>query len=124
MKWFLKALNDYATFRGRARRKEYWYFVLFNILFGIVAMIIDRMLGLSYGLYGYGPIYGLYSLALIIPSLAVSVRRLHDVGRSGWMLLVALIPLIGFFWLLFLFVTEGDAGTNDFGPNPIISEVY
>jgi len=117
MNWYLAVLKNYAGFSGRARRKEYWMFVLFNIIFVIVAMILDNVLGIAMKGVGYGPIYGLYALATIIPSLAVGVRRLHDIGKSGWMLLIALIPLIGAIWLLVLMVTDSNPGENDYGPN-------
>jgi uncharacterized membrane protein YhaH (DUF805 family) len=119
MNWYLKVLKQYADFNGRARRKEYWMFVLFNIIFAIVAMLLDNMLGMSISPeVPYGPIYILYGLALFIPGLAVAVRRLHDIGKSGWMILVALIPLIGGIWLLILLVKEGDSGSNEYGPDP------
>lgn len=119
MNWYLKVLRQYVDFKGRARRKEYWTFVLFNILFGIGCAILDGGLGLSFdeNLY-YGPIYGLYSLVMFLPSLAVGVRRLHDIGKSGWMLLIVLIPIIGVIWLLVLLVTDSQPGENAYGPNP------
>jgi len=112
MEWYLKALRQYADFEGRARRKEYWMFTLFNLIFVILALVID-------GLIGTGAIlYFIYVLATLIPNLSVSVRRLHDVGKSGWMYLIALIPLVGFIWLLVLFVTDSEPGDNIYGPNP------
>lgn len=118
MNWYLKVLKQYADFSGRARRKEYWMFVLFNMIFAFVAMIIDSMLNLSFEGIGYGPIYGLYTLVMIIPSLSVVVRRLHDVGKSGWMFLISLIPLVGAIWLLVLIVTDSQEGANKWGENP------
>lgn len=118
MNWYLKVLKQYADFSGRARRKEYWMFVLFNMIFAIVAMILDNVLGIAMEGIGYGPLYGLYALAMLIPGLAVAVRRLHDVGKSGWMILIALIPLIGAIWLLVLMVTDSNAGENQYGQNP------
>ena len=118
MKYYKQVLQKYATFSGRARRSEYWYFVLFNIIFAIAAIILDILLGLAWQGVGYGPIYGLYLLATIIPSIAVAVRRLHDVGKSGWFLLIALIPIIGAIWLLVLYCKEGDKGSNDYGADP------
>jgi uncharacterized membrane protein YhaH (DUF805 family) len=113
MEWYLKVVKDnYANFKGRARRKEYWMFFLFNMIFVIVAAIIDYMLGT------FPLIYGIYLLGLIIPSLAVLVRRLHDVGKSGWWFFIALIPLIGTIWLLVLLCTDGNAGENSYGPSP------
>lgn len=118
MNWYLKVLRQYADFSGRARRKEYWMFVLFNVIFAITAMILDNILGLAVEGFGYGPLYGLYAIAVLIPGLAVAVRRLHDIGKSGWMILVALIPLIGGIWLLVLLMTDSNPGENQYGPNP------
>ena len=118
MNWYLKVLKQYADFKGRARRKEYWMFFLFNIIFGAVAVIIDNIAGTAVSSAGYGIFYGLYSLAVFIPSLAVAVRRLHDIGKSGWMLLVGLIPIIGPIWLLVLMVTDSNPGNNKYGQNP------
>ncbi len=112
MEWYLKALRQYADFEGRARRKEYWMFTLFNLIFAILALVIDGLIGTGAILYFF------YVLATLIPNLSVSVRRLHDVGKSGWMYLVALIPLVGFIWLLVLFVTDSEPGDNIYGPNP------
>lgn len=118
MNWYLKVLKNYTNFSGSARRKEYWMFTLFNVIFAVAAMLLDNLLGIAIEGIGYGPIYGLYVLATIVPGIAVSVRRLHDVDKSGWMLLIGLIPLIGAIWLLVLFVTEGTPGDNQYGPNP------
>jgi len=118
MNWYLKCIKQYADFSGRARRKEYWMFTLFNIIFAIVAMIIDNVVGTASPELGYGVFYGLYALAVFIPGLAVAVRRLHDVGKSGWMILIALIPLIGAIWLLVLMVTDSNPGENQYGQNP------
>lgn len=118
MNWYLKVLKQYAVFSGRARRKEYWMFVLFNIIFAFLAIILDNILGVAVEGVGYGPLYGLYLLAVLIPGLAVSVRRLHDVGKSGWMILIALIPLIGAIWLTVLMVTDSNTGENQYGQNP------
>jgi uncharacterized membrane protein YhaH (DUF805 family) len=118
MNWYLKVLKQYADFSGRARRTEYWMFALFNFLFIIVAMILDNILGLTVGDLPYGVFYILFVLAVLIPGLAVSVRRLHDVGKSGWMYLIVLIPIVGSIWLLVLMVTDSDPGANEYGPNP------
>jgi uncharacterized membrane protein YhaH (DUF805 family) len=118
MNWYLKVLKQYADFSGRARRKEYWMFALFNVIFIITAMILDNVLGLTIGELPYGVFYFLYSLAVLIPGLAVYVRRLHDIGKSGWMILIALIPLIGPIWLLVLTLTDSNHGENQYGPNP------
>lgn len=118
MNWYLKVLKQFADFTGRARRKEYWMFVLFNLIFAIAAMILDNILGISIEGIGYGPIYGLYILATLIPGIAVSVRRLHDIGKSGWMFLIVLIPVIGAIWLLVLMATDSNPGANQYGPYP------
>ena len=122
MEWYLKVLKNYVGFSGRARRKEYWMFVLFNIIFAVVAMILDNVLGLASKEYGYGPIYGLYALAVFLPGRAVSVRRLHDIGKSGWWLLIALIPIVGAIMLIIWDVREGERGDNRFGPDPKAGE--
>jgi uncharacterized membrane protein YhaH (DUF805 family) len=118
MNYYFKVLQNYATFNGRARRSEYWMFYLFNTIFTIVAALADNILGLAVEGIGYGPVYGLYVLAMIIPGLAVLVRRLHDVGKSGWMFLIALIPIIGAIWLLVLLCTDSQPGDNKWGSNP------
>ncbi|TDI63856.1 MAG: DUF805 domain-containing protein [Bacteroidetes bacterium] len=118
MNWYLKVLKQYADFNDRARRKEYWMFVLFNLIFSVIAMILDNVFGIAMEGIGYGPLYGIYLLAIILPSLAVAVRRLHDIGKSGWMILITLIPLIGGIWLLVLLATDSNPGDNQYGPNP------
>ena len=118
MEYYLKVLKNYATFSGRARRSEYWYFFLYHFIFCIAAVMIDNFLGLAYIGKVYGPIYSLYSLAVFIPSLAVGVRRMHDIGKSGWMLLAVLIPLIGAIWILILLFTDSQPGSNKWGENP------
>ena len=119
MNWYLKVLKQYTDFNGRARRTEYWMFALFNMIFATIAMVLDYVLGISFGELGfYGPLYLIYALAMFLPGLAVGVRRLHDVGKSGWMYLIALIPLIGAIWLLVLMVTDGESSENKYGINP------
>lgn len=118
MKWYLQAFKKYADFNGRSRRKEYWMFTLFNILFGAVTMLLDISLGTTIGMYPYGIFYFLYALVILIPGLAVSVRRLHDVGKSGKMILLSFIPIVGAIWLLVLLVTDSNPGENEYGPNP------
>jgi len=118
MNWYLKVLKNYAVFSGRARRKEYWMFVLFNMIFSIVAVILDNILGTAIEGIGYGLFYILYCLAVLIPGLAVLVRRLHDSGKSGWFFFIVLVPIIGGIWLLVLLCTDGNAGENEYGANP------
>ena len=122
MNWYLKVLKQYVDFSGRARRKEYWMFCLFFFIFVIVAMVLDNVLGLTFSLYGqslgYGWLYTIFCLANFLPSLAVCVRRLHDVGRSGWWYFIAFIPLVGAILLLIWFCTDSQAGENKWGVNP------
>lgn len=113
-------LSQYVQFGGRARRSEYWWFVLFSILVGIVAAILDVALGTdsSSSAWSAGLVGTLVNLALLLPSLAVGVRRLHDTNRSGWWLLIALIPLVGAIVLIVFFVQDSTPGPNRFGPSP------
>jgi uncharacterized membrane protein YhaH (DUF805 family) len=122
MYWYTKVLSQYADFDGRARRKEYWMFVLFNVLFSFLAALMDSFLGLYSYQLGMGLLGGLYVLAIMIPGMAVTVRRLHDTGRSGWMILIALIPIIGPIWLFILMLLEGQPHENKYGPDPKQSE--
>ena len=117
MDWFLGALKKYAVFEGRARRREYWFFVLFVVIISVVLSIIDAMIG-TMTAQGAGILSGLFCLAVLIPSLAVGARRLHDTGRSGWWLLIGLIPFIGAVVLIVFFVLDSNPGTNAYGPNP------
>ncbi|WP_180081757.1 MULTISPECIES: DUF805 domain-containing protein [unclassified Acinetobacter] len=107
--WFVKCLKNYATFTGRARRKEYWYFVLVQFIILIVAQIIDAILGTEF------VFYAIVALALFIPSFAAAVRRLHDTGRSGWWSLIALIPLIGAILLIIWLASDTKQENNQWG---------
>ena len=118
MNWYLEVLKKYAVFGGRARRKEYWFFVLFNFIFAVVLAFIDGMIGTFDPETGYGVLSGIYGLVVIIPGIAVTIRRLHDTDRSGWWLLILFIPLIGAIWLLVLMVIDGTPGENQYGPDP------
>ena len=118
MSWYLEALKKYAVFSGRARRKEYWMFILINIVIAIVLIAIDYLIGTFDPQTGAGVLQGLYSLAVLIPSLAVTVRRLHDTGRTGWWILIGLIPVIGGIVLLIFMVLDSEPGVNEYGPNP------
>ncbi len=112
MYWYLKAFKKYAVFAGRASRKEYWMFFLFNV-------IITLVLGAAEGVIGTeGTIGLLFMLAVLTPSIAVSVRRLHDTNRSGWWLLIAFVPLVGAIVLLVFLAEGGRRGTSQFGPDP------
>ena len=118
MDWFVGALKKYAVFEGRARRREYWFYVLFWVIIAVVLNVVDRMLGMYSAEMGMGILGGIFWLATLLPSLAVGARRLHDTGRSGWWLLIGLIPLIGAIVLIVFFVLDSQPGTNAYGPNP------
>jgi len=122
MNYYIKALKNYANFSGRARRKEYWMFVLFQILFVVAAAILDHVLGTTFKFLEqplpYGWVYLIYVLATVIPGLALAVRRLHDVNKSGWYYLMVLIPIIGSILVLIKFCTEGVPEENKWGKNP------
>jgi len=127
--WYIKVLKQYVDFGGRARRKEYWMFALFNLLVTIVLAVIDNALGLgsftsttgpdgASAAFNVGLLGGIYALAVFLPGLAVAIRRLHDTDRSGWWVLIALVPLVGGIVLLVFFVLEGTRGSNRFGADP------
>lgn len=116
MMWFVVVLRRYAVFDGRAHRTEFWMFVLWSAVVSLALTVLDLALGL-YGDYG-GPISGVYSLAILIPSLAVGSRRLHDIGRSGWWQLIGLIPLVGLVILIVWWARRGDPQPNEHGPEP------
>lgn len=118
MNYYMDVLRKYFVFSGRARRKEYWMFFLFNLLATIVLVFIDSAIGMYSAENGLGLLSGLYSLAVLIPSISVGVRRLHDTGKSGWWMLIALVPFIGSIVLLVFFVLDSDPGSNQYGPNP------
>ena len=117
MEWYIKVLKQFSDFETRARRKEYWMFTLFSVIISSILTLIDNNLGTAVNT-GTGLLSGIYSLIILVPTLAVGVRRLHDVGKSGWMLLVALIPLIGVIWLLILFCKDSHLEENKWGVNP------
>jgi uncharacterized membrane protein YhaH (DUF805 family) len=104
MNYYIKVLQNYANFNGRARRSEYWYFVLFNFIISLGINLIGA--AVDFDMLG-----NIYSLAVLIPSLAVAVRRMHDVGKSGWFILIPIYNLI-------LACTDSQAGDNEYGPNP------
>ena len=122
MNWYLAALKRYVDFEGRARRKEYWFFILFYSIFVVLAMVLDIALGTFSVELEIGLLSGCFSLAMLIPSLAVTVRRLHDTDRRGWWLLISLIPIAGPIWLLVLLVLDGQTGGNRFGADPKLGE--
>ena len=112
MNWYLKVLQNFSDFRGRARRSEYWYFALFNFMICIALYIVGSIVHLG------NVLEYIYTLVVLVPSIAVGVRRLHDTGRSGWWLLIGLIPLLGWIALIIFFVEDGKPGANQWGPNP------
>jgi uncharacterized membrane protein YhaH (DUF805 family) len=118
MNWYIEALKKYAVFEGRARRSEYWFFVLFYFIIVVVLAVLDGMFGNLNEATGYGLLSGIFILAMIIPSISVTIRRLHDTDRSGWWWLIFFIPLIGAIVMLVFTVTEGTSGQNQYGPDP------
>lgn len=118
MNWYLETLKKYAVFSGRARRAEYWNFVLFNFIFTIALAFIDINIG-TYGVAaGVGLLGGIYALAVLLPGIAVSVRRLHDTDRSGWWLLISLVPVIGLIVLLVFMLQDSNQSETRYGASP------
>lgn len=114
MHYYIDVIKKYAVFTGRSRRSEFWYFTLFNFIISIIFSIITKLIG-----NGRNDIIGsLYSLGVCIPTLAVGIRRLHDIGKSGWMILISLIPIVGWIWLTVLACKDSQPGDNKYGPNP------
>lgn len=113
MNWYLAVLKKYAVFNGRARRKEYWMFFLFNLVIGFILGFVE---GLAHE--GFGILGAVYGLLVFLPGLGVAIRRLHDTGRSGWWLLLGLIPLLGMIVLLIFMLIDSDPAENRYGPNP------
>ena len=121
MQWYLKVMRDnYANFNGRARRKEYWMFTLFFLLFALLAgFVIGILSAVGETVAMIAIILAVvWYLAHLVPSLAVTVRRLHDTGKSGWFYLLAIIPYIGGLIIFIFTVIEGDKGDNKYGPDP------
>lgn len=127
MTWYAVVMRKYAVFAGRARRREYWFFVLFNELISLGIVLVG--MSLAFGLGGLGAeavairaaslvVLYLYALASFLPALAVSVRRLHDRNLRGWWVLIGLVPVAGMIVLIVFFAMDGDAGQNRFGPSP------
>lgn len=118
-------LSKYATFTGRAARSEYWWFALFIFLMSIPLAAIDQLLvapSLGYESFKEATpqfVSWLFSLAMLLPSISVAVRRMHDLNKSGWWVLIIFIPLIGFLLMLYWFVQRGTEGANDYGPDPL-----
>jgi uncharacterized membrane protein YhaH (DUF805 family) len=118
MHWYIEALKKYFDFSGRSRRREFWLFYLFFLIINIVLVIIEQALGMRSSVSGIGFLSTVYSLLLLIPSISVTVRRLHDTGRTGWWILIGLIPLIGGIVLLVFMLLDSQPEANEYGPNP------
>ncbi len=112
MNWYLGVLKQYAVFSGRSRRKEYWFFTLFNLIISMGLSFIEGLLGMP------AVLTGIYALGVILPSIAVAIRRLHDIGKSGWWLLIGFVPLIGGIVLIVFACMDSQEGENRFGANP------
>ena len=117
MFWFIKVLRNYAVLAGRASRQEYWMFVLVNIVISIGLRLIDTFV-FNIPIERIGPVYTVYGLGVLVPSITVTVRRLHDIGKSGWYLLLAFIPVVGGFVLLIMTCLASQPGDNQYGPDP------
>ncbi len=117
MNWYLMALKKYATFSGRAQRSEYWFFILFYLIGFILLAVIDGIIGTLSPEVGIGILSGIFMLIHILPSIGVSVRRLHDIGKSGWWYFLVIIPLVGPIVLLIFMATDSKED-NQYGPNP------
>jgi uncharacterized membrane protein YhaH (DUF805 family) len=115
MDWYLKVLKNYAGFSGRARRTEFWMWGLFNLIINAVLVVLGLVTGADTLFTGLSVVY---ALAIIIPNLAVAVRRLHDTGRSGWWILIGLVPFVGIIILIVFAVQDSQPGPNLYGPNP------
>ncbi len=122
MGWYLDVLKKYVLFSGRAHRPEFWYFMLVNVIILIVLRFIDGTCGMIFDSGLAGGLSTLYTLAVLLPYLGVGVRRLHDTGRTGWWILLGVIPLIGTLILIYLYAQPGEAGDNEYGPPPTNTE--
>lgn len=119
MHWYLTVLRKYVVFQGRASRTEFWMFTLISFLISIGLAILENMIGLADLAAGQsGPLGGIYSLAVFVPTIMVSIRRLHDTGRSGLWLLLILLPIIGWIALIIFYCQPSEAGPNRFGDVP------
>ena len=116
MSWYINAIKNYCNFSGRARRQEYWMFVLFNAIIALVLSIADAILGIKL-------LTSIYSLFILLPDLAIQFRRLHDIDKSAWWLLIAFVPIVGGIVLLVFSVTPGTIGANRYGEDPKCAEI-
>ncbi|KJG12401.1 membrane protein [Photobacterium iliopiscarium] len=118
MNWYFAVIRKYAQFQGRARRKEFWFFTLINAFISLACSLIDTTLQLPTLMEGYGVLAALYAAFAFIPTVAVTVRRLHDQNRTGWWALIMLVPIVGILVLLYFMVQDSTKGNNRFGSNP------
>lgn len=118
MRWYIDAIMNYVNFKGRSRRRAYWMFVLMNFIIMVLLTLVDAAFSIDIGIFGMGLISTVYYIFIFLPSLALSVRRLHDTGRSGWWVLISLIPVAGFIVLLVFFCQNSYYGDNEYGPCP------
>ena len=118
MEWFVEAMRKYAVFKGRARRKEYWWFLLVYLLISLVLTVFDGIIGKYDAQSGMGLLSGLFGVATFLPGLAVAVRRLHDTDRSGWWVLITVLPVIGLLIFVIFMARAGTPGENRFGADP------
>lgn len=116
MSWYLQAIKNYCNFSGRARRQEYWMFVLFNTVFTLVLSVIDSLIGVKI-------LSSIYSLFILLPDLSIQFRRLHDVDKSAWWLFIAFVPIVGAIILFVFSVKPGTIGTNRYGEDPKATNV-
>ncbi|MDS4012838.1 MAG: DUF805 domain-containing protein [Candidatus Accumulibacter sp.] len=121
MRFFVRAFQKFADFKGRASRGEYWYFLLFSILIIVLLTVLDVMLGIWNEESGLGVLGAIWGLIILVPSLSVGARRLHDTNRSGWWQLINFVPWVGPIVLLVLLALEGTDGDNRFGPPPAVA---
>lgn len=126
MHWYIDVLKKYTVFNGRARRAEFWYFFLFSAIISIFLAVIDEFMGWNFEMDGdeIGFLSTLYYIAVLLPYLAVIIRRLHDTDRSGWWVLIAFIPIVGVIVLLVFLILAGKHGDNRFGPDPKASPTW
>lgn len=118
MKWYIKCLKHYSDFRGRANRKECWYFILINLIIGLLFSIIDEKIGWVSTESKLGVLTRIYDIVIFLPSIAVCVRRLHDIGKSGWNFLFFFIPIVGTILIIVWLCRKGDSENNAWGANP------
>ncbi|TDD55718.1 DUF805 domain-containing protein [Kribbella antibiotica] len=127
MHWFTDVITkQYAQFSGRARRKEFWMFILFSFVISVILGILDSILGLDFEtsnkLKAGGVLQYIFALAVLVPTIAISVRRFHDRDKGGWWVLIYLIPCVGWIWFIVWAALEGTVGDNRFGPDPKAAE--